>query len=228
MNMKHALPLFGIIGLLIAANTGCKKDGETPASIDLGYAYFPTDTGRWIEYTVDSVWRNDLTAQHDSLHYPLRERITNAFTDPEGRPAQQLIRYRQDTASGEWLPKDVWWQVRTSTTAERAEENERRVKLIFPTRTGADWNTNATNTGAPYELTYEAIDVPWSVNGMSFDSTLLVKTTYFNNAIITNTYFERYAKHIGLVYREVDSTNTQFSGVRGTWYKQVVTGYGPQ
>ena len=68
---------------------------------------------------------------------------------------------------------------------------------------------------------------------MSFDSTLLVKTTYPNNPVISNTYYERYAKHIGLIYRQVDSTNTQTTGqnpkvitrVRGTWYKQVVTGY---
>ena len=224
--MKKALPLFALIGLLIVSSSGCKKD-EDPVPVDLGHGYFPTDTGRWVQYAVDSVWRNDITAQFDSLHYPLMERITNAFTDPEGRPAQQLIRYRQDSASGEWTPKDIWWQVRTATQAERAEENERRVKLIFPPRTGADWNTNATNTGNPYELTYEAVDVPWSVNGLSFDSTLLVKTTYFNNAVISNTYFERYAKHVGLVYREVDSTNTQTTGIRGTWYKQVVTTYGP-
>ena len=49
--------------------------------------------------------------------------------------------------------------------------------------------------------------------------------------MITNTYYERYAKHIGLIYRQVDSTDTQtdVNGVvriRGTWYKQVVTGYG--
>ena len=224
--MKKALPLLALIGLLIAPAPGCKKD-DAPVPVDPGSAYFPTDTGRWVQYAVDSVWRNDLTAQHDSLHYPLLERITEDFTDPEGRPAQRLIRYRQDSSSGEWYPKDVWWQVRSTTQAERAEENERRIKLIFPPRTGQYWNTNATNTDPSYELTYQAVDVPWAVNGLSFDSTLLVKTTYFNNAVITNTYFERYAKHVGLVYREVDSTNTQSTGVRGTWYKQVVTSYGP-
>ena len=226
--MKNSWYLFGSICLLSAIGSGCKKDEGAPKAIDLGMGYFPTDTGRWVEYAVDSIWRNDLTAQYDSLHYPLMERITNAFLDPEGRPAQQLIRYKQDSTSGEWYPKDVWWQVRTATEAERAEENERRIKLIFPARTGATWNTNATNTRTPYELTYEAVDVPWSVNGLNFDSTLLVKGTYLNNAVITNTYYERYAKHIGLIYREVDSTNTQTTGVRGTWYKQVVTGYGPQ
>lgn len=222
--MKYALPMLAI-GLLLAAGAGCKKD-EAPGPADLGHAYFPTDTGRWINYTVDTVWRNDNTGVTGSLRYALREKITEDFTDPEGRAAQRLVRYRLDSTSGAWLPKDVWWQVRSGTQAERAEENQRRIKLIFPPRTGQYWNTNATNTEDEYELTYVEVDVPWSINGMSFDSTLLVKTTYPNNAVITNTYYERYAKHIGLVYREADSTDTQTPGIRGTWYKQVITDYG--
>ncbi|MBP8823497.1 MAG: hypothetical protein KBH07_07625 [Flavobacteriales bacterium] len=218
----------GLLVVLLGI-AACKKDEAVPTA-DLGHAYFPTDTGRWISYTVDTVWRNDLTAVSDSARYALREAITEAFTDAEGRPAQRLLRSRLDSASGEWVPKDVWWQVRTTTRAERAEENQRRTKLIFPPRTGQFWNTNATNTGGAYELTLEEVDVPWSINGMSFDSTILVKTTYPNNAVVANTYWERYAKHVGLVYRQVDSTNTQYANgvqqVRGTWYKQVITGYG--
>lgn len=220
---KAILPLAVATSALLWTS-GCKKDEKTPP-VDLGYAYFPTDPGRWVDFAVDSVWRNDNIGVRDSLHYLLREEVTGNFTDPEGRPAQRLLRSRQDSATGTWIPKDVWWQVRGTTQAERSEENQRRIKLIFPPRTGQYWNTNALNTDRSYELTYMEVDVPWSVNGMSFDSTLLVKTTYPNNAVITNTYFERYAKHIGLIYREVDSTNTQTTGVRGTWCKQVVTGY---
>lgn len=219
------------IGLLIVLSglAACRKDEAVPAT-DFGHAYFPTDTGRWIQYTVDSVWRNDQAGIADSLRYALREQITETFADAEGRPAQRLLRSQLDSASGAWVPKDVWWQVRTGTQAERAEENQRRIKLIFPPRTGQYWNTNALNTGAGYELTFVEVDQPWSINGMSFDSTILVKTTYPNNAVVTNTYWERYAKHVGLVYRQVDSTNTQYPNgvqqVRGTWYKQVITGYG--
>ena len=224
--MKKALP--GLLIILLAAAAGCRKD-EAVAHRDPGHAYFPTDTGRWIEYAVDTVWRNDVTGVTDSTSYRLREAITNNFPDAEGRTAQRLLRSRLDS-SGSWVPKDVWWQVRTANNAERSEENQRRIKLIFPPATGQYWNTNALNTGRDYELTYEEVDVPWSINGMSFDSTLLVKTTYPNNLVVTNTYYERYAKHIGLVYRQVDSTNTQYTGggttVRGTWYRQAITGYG--
>jgi hypothetical protein len=224
--MRHGVFQPLALALLLALAAACSKDPQTPATTDLGHAYFPTDTGRWIQYAVDSIWRNDLTGQHDSVDHPLLETVTEHFIDPQGRPAQRLLRQLQDSA-GNWYPKDVWWQVRTNTQAERAEENMRRIKLVFPPRIGQYWNTNATNTDPSYELTYQEVDVPWQVNGLQFDSTVLVKTTYFNNAVVTNTYYERYAKHVGLVYRQVDSTDTQLTGVRGTWYRQTVTAYGP-
>lgn len=216
--------LLGLGALWVLAG-GCKKD-EDPPRQDPGLAYFPTDTGRWIEYRVDSIRRDDPNHIADTVTYALREKITGDFTDPEGRPAQYLIRYRPDPTTGVWTPKDVWWQVRTSTNAERAEENQRRVKLIFPPRTGQYWNTNATNAEPDYELTYQEVDVPWSMNGMSFDSTVLVKTTYPSNLVVRRTYYERYAKHVGLVYRQVDSSNTQIDGTTGTYYTQVITAYG--
>ena len=33
---------------------GCKKDEPTP--VDLGFGYFPTRVGHWVEYKVDSGW----------------------------------------------------------------------------------------------------------------------------------------------------------------------------
>lgn len=218
-----------LLVLLLTTAVACERDQEV-APFDPGYDYFPTQPGLWVEYTVDSAWQNDVIGAIGTHSYRLRERITNDFTDPEGRTAQRLIREQWDTTWNNWQPKDVWWQVRTPTNAERAEENERRIKLIFPTREGQQWNTNALNTRRPYQLVYAEVDVPWSVNGLSFDSTLLVKTTYQDNPIISNTYYERYAKHIGLVHRRVDSTNTQYGSgtpeVRGTWYEQVIVDHG--
>lgn len=214
---------------LLLCGTACKKD-EAPPPPDLGHAYFPSVAGQWAEYDVDTAWRNDVTGVTGNAQYQLREELTNDFTDAGGRTAQRLHRSMRDTATGAWMPKDVWWQMRDGNQAERAEENQRRIKLIFPPRTNQYWNTNAPNAGQPYELTYAEVDVPWEVNGMHFDSTVLVRTTYPNNAVVSNIYYERYAKHVGLVYRQVDSTNTQMPGgvpkVRGTWYKQVITGYG--
>lgn len=224
--MRSAYPLL-LLSAAAALVTGCSKDD--PAGVDLGYDYFPTTVGRWVEYQVDSqrvhIEGGD-TAQLD-LSYALREVLTEDFTDGEGRPAQRIIRYTRDTA-GNWQPKDVWWQVREARHAEKVEENLRRVKLLFPPANGEEWNTNARNTADGFDLEYTAVDEPYGVNGLTFPSTVVVEGTYPNNFIFTKRYLERYAKGIGLVYREVDSVENQPGLSFDRWYlRQVVTAYGP-
>ncbi len=204
----------------------CSKD-EDPAYIDLGYSYFPTDVGTWAEYTVDSlsVRRQPGDTDTVAISYVLREALVENITDAQGRPAQRVIRYTKDN-NGSWLPKDVWSQTRDNERAERTEENQRRLKLLFPPKSTYEWNTNVTNNNAEFELEYQEIDQPWSVNGMTFDSTVLVVSTYPNNPFFIKIYKERYAKHVGLVYREVDSSQTQTNRYERFRTVQVITAHG--
>lgn len=229
-HLKHLLLIATTIGALAA----CKKDD--PAEVDLGYDYFPQNLGHWIEYQVDSM-RVHLV-QGNVLDttvytYPMREVLVEDFTDNEGRAAQRLIRYVRDD-NGTWLPKDVWWQARDNVRAERSEENLRRVKLLFPPRAGAEWDTNAPNPEDEFGLIYEEVDEPYSVNGLSFDKTLKVVGTYPNNFVNTRHYTERYAKGVGMILHEVDSINTQISDFDPLTYssydrwsvRYTITGYG--
>ena len=226
--MNHTRHFIISVIASIVIVSGCTK--EQPPHVDVGYAYFPTTLNKWIDYQVDTIWihRQGLPGAYsysgDTNNYPLREELVENFTDPEGRAAQRMIRYTKDSAD-HWLPHDVWWQSRDNVRAERTEENLRRIKLVFAPHTNTFWNTNALNTQRELELTYDEVDVPWSANGMNFDSTVLVTTTYENNAIKTVVYKERYAKHVGLVYREVDSTTHQTADDHYWYYKQVITGY---
>jgi hypothetical protein len=210
MNRTHHVLLFLMATALLGA--GCKKDEPVP--VDLGYGYFPTRVGHWVEYQVDSSWFDEENNVTGTLTYPLRELIESDFTDPEGRPAQRILREVKDSI-GNWGPRDVWWQMKDNFRVERSEENLRKIKLVFPVRGSQTWNTNAENTAAPLELTYESWDEPWSANGLSFDSTCLVRTTFVNNLVDTVRYFERYAKNVGLVYRQVDESNTQYFDLGG-------------
>jgi hypothetical protein len=229
MNRTHHALLLLIAIALVGA--GCKKDEPVP--VDLGYGYFPTRVGQWIEYRVDSSWIDEQNNVQGAITYPLREVQESNFTDPEGRPAQRIVREVKDSL-GNWGPKDVWWQMKDNFRVERAEENLRKIKLVFPVRDGQTWNTNAENTETPLELTYEDRDQPWSVNGLTFDSTCVVRTTFVNNLVDTVRYFERYAKNVGLVYRQVDVSNTQYFTVNdqlipqtaGNYLRMTVVAYG--
>ncbi len=232
--MTRSQLLYAVLAIT-GALAGCKKD--EPAVVDLGYDYFPQNIGHWIEYHVDSmrVQLDNSIDGFDTINYSyaLREVIAENITDGEGKPAQRIIRYTQ--VNGEWLPKDVWWQTRDNVRAERNEENKLRVKLIFPPRDGAEWDTNAPNTDEEFGLTYNAIDEAYSVNGLNFDKTVNVVGTFESNLIEQRTYEERYAKGVGMVVHTVDSIDRQFSQIfpdtvytlYNRWFvKYAITGYG--
>ncbi|MCB0794527.1 MAG: hypothetical protein KDB88_07295 [Flavobacteriales bacterium] len=214
--------LAGSIALLLVP--GCRRDD--PAPVDLGYGYFPTRVGSWVEYQVDSSWLDEAFQQSGNISYRLLERIDSSYIDLGGRRAERIERFVQDSL-GNWIIRDIWTQTRNSVAAERTEEDRRFLKMIFPVRAGERWNLNAYNSQDDLEVGFGIADVPWSANGLSFDSTAVVQSYYPNNPIDTIIYWERYAKHVGLVERIVDSSETQLSGTRGWYFRQVVVDHGP-
>lgn len=234
---KHHL-FFGLLAASVLV--GCKKE-EAP-SPDLGYGYFPTKVGTWVEYQVDSMWRDDRAAVRDSVSYRLRERIMEHFTDLEGRACQRIHRYVLNT-EGDWVIRDVWAATMDAYAAERTEENYRRLKLSFPVRTGRTWDINIYGTGALGEtdvddellVDYAEIDEPWGNQFISFDRTVLVQNTVPPNAVNKRNFEERYAHGVGMVNKYWEETDTQIRyhpnsppirEVKGWRLRMTAVGYG--
>jgi hypothetical protein len=104
-----------------------------------------------------------------------------------------------------WTIKDVWSYTKTNTRLEVVEEDVRFVKLIFPVKVDATWNGNAQNTLNELQYLYKYTDQKEAVNGTTFDNVLFVeqKDDKSKNAIHREYFIEKYAKYIGLVYREI-------------------------
>lgn len=219
--MKQTLFLALVLSSLVIS--GCKK--EEVVATDLGYGYYPTTLGSWVEYQVDSIWKDEEFGEYDSVSYRLRQRIESAFIDAEGRQAWRVQRSVQDT-SGTWRVRDVWSTTANGIIAELTEENERRLKLSFPVRLGRAWDSNVFNVNPELEVGYEEVDVAWSVNGLSFDSTALVQNTVPANPVDRRDLVERYAKGIGMVYKQWEETNTQMTGTRGFKVTMVAVDHG--
>lgn len=223
--MRKAIALSAALALVLMA---CKK--EEPVVLDLGFEYFPVAIGTWVEYQVDSVWRNDVLGIHDSVSYRLRERIEEHYIDPSGRPANRILRRVLDE-EGNWVVRDVWTSTRDERAAEKTEENVRRLKLSFPVREARRWDTNVYNTVNELEVAYREAHKPWQINGMSFDSTVVVRGTVEPNIILRRDFEERYAKHVGMVEKRWVETNTQFPdtgvmSVIGFWLTMTVVDHG--
>lgn len=213
-----------VIGAAVLAS--CKKE-EAPAP-EMGYGYFPRKVGAWIEYQVDSAWRDDPVPNIGAVSYRLKEKVVEEYTDPAGRTAWRIHRMVLG-ADSNWVVRDVWTSTMDNIAAEVAEENLRRQKLSFPVRDGRRWDVNVYNVEGELEVAFREVGQAWSGGGLSHANTVLVKNTVPANLIGTNNYEERWAKDLGMVSTYREFKNQQAAGCLECWrLDMVAVAYGTE
>lgn len=203
--MKNARTLLVTLALAVVL-AGCKK--EESGEPDLGLGYFPNVIGSWIEYQVDSIGRDDDAGFHDTVSYRLKEKVIEAYYDPQGRLAYRIHRMVHNSDST-WVVRDVWTRTVSTSAAETTEENLRRLKISFPVAAGRIWDMNVYNEEDAQELTHREIGISYTVNGLAFAKTTLVEGTFESNFVDTLIFQERYAEGIGMISKKTQDTNTQ-------------------
>lgn len=176
----------------------CKQD-DPPK---FHFEYFGMEEGRYVIYDVVEIIHNTSLTQHDTLNYQIKAIWKEEYVDNEGRSGREYHLYRRDDATSPWISVDVWHGVIDGIRAELIEENERKVKLVFAPTVSKEWDANAYNTLDEMQCYYRNIHKDSTINGMNYDSTLVVEQAYDKpNLIDTNRQFEMYAKYIGLIYK---------------------------
>ncbi len=177
----------------------CNKDAEKK-SIIYGYDYFPTEIGRYRIYDVTRIF-HDLAIEpaHDTVHFQLKEILTEELIDNEGDTIQKMKRYVRETDTNEWVIQAVWTQKRTSSTAEIVGENDRFIKMVFAIAYNRNWNGNALNNEIALDCYYDDIYLPYTLNDVVYDSTVRVEKENFLSYIDYRRDYEIYARHIGLI-----------------------------
>lgn len=203
----------------------CKKDKTL--EVDMGYNYYPVNTGHWVVYDVDSISYNDFTGHIDSFRYQIREIVESVFTDDEGRETQRIERHYRLNDTMQWIIKEVWFGNITPSTAERVEENQRFIKLIFPVKKGAEWNGNAFNTLEAQNYEYLSNDEAYTAGNNSFDSTVTVLQMEEYTLISEDYSVEVYARNVGMIYKKFISLVKQPTGqvIRGIDYSYTLHSY---
>jgi hypothetical protein len=207
----------------------CKE--ETIDAVPTSYNYFPADNGRWVEYTVDSIYHSENDNNNDdsvySYHFEIREVIDSSFIDGSGLENQVIKRYRRTDSLSAWTITDVWTQKLTPTSAYRTEDNVAFHKLSFPINSTITWNGNDANTYEEEIYYYDFFHQSHSVNSLSFDSALSVIQIDENNFIEKIYGQEIYAAGVGLIFKQRDDLG-KFNGiiVKGLEYKMMVKSFG--
>lgn len=215
--MRHIF-FIAIFALVLS----CKKSRTVEAPPDLGYDYFPVTLGKYVVYDVDSTIYNPLSGTVLYAKYRIKEVIDSTFKDNQGRETFRLSRYYKNYNATipynlmSWTYKDAWMLNKTPTTAEEVEENIRYIKLTFPVVKNNKWNGNAQNTIGDWQYKYTEVDKTESIGGFSFEKTLTVIQKHDAPAIYYQHYEEKYAKGIGMIYKEI--SDYKYKIVNGILY----------
>ena len=211
---------FGL-ALLITSLIACNKQNELYTTATLS-DYFPLHVGKYISYNLDSTVYINFGQKDTVISYQVKDSIENEITDNTGRPAFRIVRYIRKNASQSWMANNTFMAIQTVTTIEFVENNLRFQKLKLPIKDGYTWKGNSfidtysLNSTTKYldnwDYTYDSVNVPLILPGIQLSSTLKVNQRdefLGQDPKLPNTQYaeknysvEKYAKGIGLIYKE--------------------------
>jgi len=232
--------------LTITVLSACKKT-ETFSTFPLSDYNLQTP-GKYITYRLDSLLFVDFGSRDTIVSYFAKDVVDAQVTDNLGRPAYRIFHYIRKTENDPWQPDNTFLTVPTDFSIEFIENNLRYIKLQQPLKEGFSWKGNAyldtydansaTSGITDWDLTYlddwdyvyQDINQPLSLGNTNLDSTVTVveRDEFSNDSTIDiindrNYFVEKYAKGIGLVYRNFYHREYQPSANGNPGYN---TGYG--
>jgi hypothetical protein len=215
--------LIGCICILLLSACGKEKiELTSPALSD----YYPLQVGKYIIYRLDSTVPAPFGTSLITRSYRAKDIIDAEITDGQGRKAYRIFRSITDTngvapyrqiATYRATPNGTGW-------VEYSDNNLTFMKLRFPIRQGMEWKGNSffidplSSSADPklqfyanWTYQYDSIGASYTLFGKTYDSTVKVMQRDetipdgpFNGTSYQqrNYSVERYAKGIGLVYKD--------------------------
>ena len=197
--------------------------------------------GKQITYKLDSTLFINFGTKDTVVSYFVKDSVMAQITDNLGRTAYRIFRYSRKTTTAPWVASNTFMTVPVNNTIEFIENNLRFIKLKQPLRDAYSWKGNSyldtysLTSDIKYmddwDYTYEAVNETITLNGVNIDSTITVneRDEVIGNISDPNSYseknlsIEKYAKGIGLVYRNFLHREYQPPTPGGGNYR---TGYG--
>ena len=222
--MKQVFAPLTILALMVITFAGCSKQTDTYQTEPLTDYYIPLEPGKFIHYLLDSTLYIEFGQKDTVIHYEAKDVVDAPITDALGREGWRILRYLRPVGSGDdnaWDLRLTYFVIPTKNQLEVYENNLRFIKLTSPLKEGNSWHGNAYLPDHPYEQYYGILSDAglqfWdytynnyggfeSINNQDFDSTVTVSQVddeeYTPALDFKNYWIEKYAKGIGLIYKE--------------------------
>lgn len=212
-------------GCLLLLLNSCKRT-ETLETLSLE-ELMPLQVGKYITYRLDSMVFTNSGKTTEIHRYRVKHAIERKDADNQNRPVWVVTTYITDSLGvGPWVANGTYTITPVDKRIEVTEDNLRVIKINLPARPGFVWKGNTYLPNRPYnpefpisidanmglwESTYETVSGSETIgtNQLNDVTTIYHIDAAENVPLVTDTSFasrelsvEKYAKDIGLVYRE--------------------------
>lgn len=245
----NLFPLFLGLFLIVACKS---KTTLEDFQVDKGFEYFPMEIGKYKEYTVDSITfdTTGLGIIVEETSTLVREEVIDTFRDNTNRLTYQVERFERKSEQEEWQIHSVGYVVPTENEVEVVESNLRFIKMVFPLQDGDLWDGNqyidpttiipikgeTVEVFKSWSYEVQSLGEPDVINNIAFDEVAVLTQAESENVIELRQSTEKYARGVGLVFREMMILDTQcIAGCEGQpWedkaqkgfiLRQYITGY---
>lgn len=203
--MKYSNLILIVVIFLFAS---CKKNVDS--TLEYGYEYFGLEKGNFVEYKVSYMEHDSLLQKHDTTHFYYKTVIGDEYIDNEGRKGYEYLRYRKDSLQQEYTFLSKWSTFIADFRAELVEENQKKIKLIFPLKKNETWNVNSFNMNGERLAFFEEVHKSKNIGNHPFDSTATIEIYRYKTLIDDRLDQEVYAKNIGMIYKVSKDLYFQF------------------
>jgi hypothetical protein len=221
----HSLARLTLLSLIIIALASCKTEKEDLVTEPIS-SYFPLATGKYITYRLDSMVITNFNKTIETHRYQLKEEVDAQVTDNLGRPSYRIFRYLRDSlGTTPWQPIGTYMVTPLGDQLEVVEDNLRFIKLHLPINLNFSWKGNRYLPTEPYpayafnndvgmqdwDFYYDSMGETFSYGNKTYqdvltveqiDESLNIPVTAPSSYGYRSRAVEKYAKGIGLVYRE--------------------------
>jgi hypothetical protein len=241
-NLKTGpLSILAIFALIFCMSCG---SNETETLPNRGNDYYPLKIGNTAFFDLDSVVYDPIsstTSKIDTYRWQAREVLSDTFRTKAGTITFVVDRSIKAKTSVDWTPRETFGASLTADHALLSENNLTYIK--FPTffDKGTTWDGNFFNDVATkFDIAGEILEPfskKWTYEILSYAKAEKIGTKDYPDVltvqaqsdpkILTEKRYslEKYAKGIGLVYREVQILDTQKLDATITWEKKAQKGF---
>lgn len=214
-----------MLAILAVLWSGCQEKEilSSPTIAD----FLPLQKGKYIIYRVDSMVFTQFGRQTEVHSYLVMHQVDTLLQDSQGKDCYRIYKFMSDTTgTGNWVAAGTYTITLNGNQVEWNEDNLRQIKLHLPIRPAFSWKGNAYLTANPldppynfsndddmqqWDYQYVGIPSSFQYRDQPYHEVLTVSQVDSKfNAPVTipsaygfrNFALDRFAKGIGLVYRE--------------------------